>query len=237
MLAGIGRAFVDSLSDVNLVFQKFVKVALIDELAALCRHTLPQQVVRESSVVEPTARNRSKIIMTVAASSLLTTSFRSRTSYPKWHRTAHPYPFLSAGRDLVADPLAGDLAFELGKGQKDVERQPPHGCGCVKRLGHGHEGHIVTIKNIDQLCEVHERTAQAINFIDHDNIDLTGLNVAINLCRAGRSKRSPGNPTVVIWIGDQHPAFLLLAGDIGFARLSLGMKAVEFQVEVRTPEQ
>src|SRR4051812_6844600 len=40
--------------------------------------------------------------------------------------TAHPHPFLLRGGDFVADPLAGYLALELGKGQQHVERQPAH---------------------------------------------------------------------------------------------------------------
>jgi hypothetical protein len=34
--------------------------------------------------------------------------------------------FLLWLRDLVAHPLADQLALELGKGQQHVERQPPH---------------------------------------------------------------------------------------------------------------
>ena len=37
--------------------------------------------------------------------------------------------------DLVADALAGDLAFELGEGQQDVQRQSTHRGGGVERLG------------------------------------------------------------------------------------------------------
>ena len=42
-------------------------------------------------------------------------------------------------RDLVPDPLGGDFPFELGKGQKDVEGQPPHRGRGVELLGHRDE--------------------------------------------------------------------------------------------------
>jgi hypothetical protein len=42
----------------------------------------------------------------------------------RWH-AAHPHALALAGRDLVADAFAGDLALELGEGQQDVQHQPP----------------------------------------------------------------------------------------------------------------
>src|SRR5712691_8795382 len=39
--------------------------------------------------------------------------------------TAHPHALLLRGGDLVADPFAGDLPLELGKGQQHIEGQPP----------------------------------------------------------------------------------------------------------------
>ena len=42
-------------------------------------------------------------------------------------------------RDLVPDPLGGDLPFELGKGQKHVEGQPAHRGRGVELLGHRDE--------------------------------------------------------------------------------------------------
>src|SRR6266550_1368503 len=41
------------------------------------------------------------------------------------HVAAHPHALLLRGADLVADPFASDLSFELGKGQQDIEGQPP----------------------------------------------------------------------------------------------------------------
>src|SRR5271156_4752605 len=39
---------------------------------------------------------------------------------------AHPHSPLLRRGDLIADPFAGDLALELGKGQPHIERQAAH---------------------------------------------------------------------------------------------------------------
>src|SRR3546814_2402348 len=60
---------------------------------------------------------------------------------------AHPHPLGLAGGNLVADALAGDLTFELGKRQQDVERQASHRRRGVELLGHRHERDSVPIKD------------------------------------------------------------------------------------------
>lgn len=59
---------------------------------------------------------------------------------------ADPETFSLGGGDLVADALRGDLALELGKGQKDIERESPHQRGGVELLGDRDEGHAVLVK-------------------------------------------------------------------------------------------
>ena len=39
---------------------------------------------------------------------------------------AHPDAFFARGRELIADTLADHLAFELRKGQQDIEGEPAH---------------------------------------------------------------------------------------------------------------
>jgi hypothetical protein len=55
--------------------------------------------------------------------------------------------FLRCG-ELVADPFTDDLALELGKGQKDVERQPSHARRRIKLLGDRNEGDAAAIKDL-----------------------------------------------------------------------------------------
>ena len=70
---------------------------------------------------------------------------------------AHPDALLLRGGDLVSDPFAGDLALELGEGQKDVQGQSSHARCRVERLGDRNEGHLMRVEEIDQLGEVGER--------------------------------------------------------------------------------
>jgi hypothetical protein len=71
--------------------------------------------------------------------------------------TAHPNALLLGGRDLVADALAGDLAFELDKRQEDVERQAPHRRRGVELLGDRHKRNGMPVEDVDDLGEVRQR--------------------------------------------------------------------------------
>ena len=53
----------------------------------------------------------------------------------KRHEATHPHTLFLGSSDLIANALAGDLAFELGKRQQHVEGQPAHGRGGVELLG------------------------------------------------------------------------------------------------------
>jgi hypothetical protein len=90
---------------------------------------------------------------------------------------AHPQALLARGEELVADAFTGHLALELGKREQDIQRQPAHGGGGVELLGDGNEGHPVPVEGLDDLGEVGERAGQAIDLVDHDDIDLSGLDV------------------------------------------------------------
>jgi hypothetical protein len=51
------------------------------------------------------------------------------------HHATDPQPFALGGRDLVPDPLRGDLALELGERQQHVLSKPSHRGGSVELLG------------------------------------------------------------------------------------------------------
>ena len=69
---------------------------------------------------------------------------------------AHPHPLLLRGGDLIADPLADDLALELRKGQQHVEGQAPHRGRRVELLRHRHEGGAPRIEDLDDLGKIGE---------------------------------------------------------------------------------
>src|SRR4051812_43621887 len=81
--------------------------------------------------------------------------------------TAHPHAAGSRRPEFVADAFSDHLAFELGKGKQDVERQPSHaGCG-VERLRDAYKRYIVAVEHIHQLGKIHQRAAEPVDFVDH----------------------------------------------------------------------
>src|SRR5208337_1286598 len=93
------------------------------------------------------------------------------------HRAAHPETLLLGSGDLVAAPLAGHLAVELGEGEQHIQREPTHRAGGIELLSHRHERHAVGVEDLDHFREVRERTGQAVDLIDQDYIDKLVANV------------------------------------------------------------
>ena len=81
------------------------------------------------------------------------------------------------------------------------------------------------------LEKVHQRARQAVDLVDHDHVDQPVLDVGEQLLQAGAFQRAARDAAIVILIAHQHPAFGLLAGDIGLAGLPLGVEAVELLLE------
>ncbi len=73
---------------------------------------------------------------------------------------AHPHAFLLRQGDLVPDLFPGYLTLELGEGEEDVQREPPHGGGGVELLGDRDEGDAVPVEQVDDLGEVAQGTAE-----------------------------------------------------------------------------
>ena len=84
---------------------------------------------------------------------------------------AHPQALFLRSGDLVADPLARDLAFELGEGEQHVEGQPAHAGGCIEGLRHRNERDAAGVEQLDQLGEVGQGAGEPVHLIDHDHVD------------------------------------------------------------------
>ena len=143
------------------------------------------------------------------------------------HRPANPDALALGGRDLVAHPLADDLALELGEGQQDVEREPAHAGRGIEGLCHRHEGHRVSIEQLDQLGEIGERAGQAVDLVHHHDIDAAGLHCGKQRLQGGPVERGAGKPAVIVAAGHRPPALAGLAADIGFAGFALGIERRE----------
>ena len=96
---------------------------------------------------------------------------------PEGEGTPHPQSFSLGGSNLVADTLGGNLPLELGKGQEHVQGEPTHGRRCVELLGDRDEGDVMGIEQFDQFCEVGQRSGEAIDLVDADDIDLAGSDI------------------------------------------------------------
>ena len=97
------------------------------------------------------------------------------------NHAAHPNALLLRGRDLVAYPLARDLALELGEGQEDVQGQSSHAGRRVERLGDRDERHLMRIEQLDQLGEVSKRAGKPVDLVDDDHVDPSRPNVVQQL--------------------------------------------------------
>jgi hypothetical protein len=136
---------------------------------------------------------------------------------PQGQRPAHPHPLGLAGGDLVADALAGDLAFKLREGQQHVEHQPAHRGGGVELLGDGDERHLVALEDFDQPGEVGQAPGQAVDLVDHDDVDLAGLDVGQQALQSGPLEVAAGEAGIDVVVGDGDPPFRALAGHVGQA--------------------
>src|SRR5882762_2225040 len=81
-------------------------------------------------------------------------------------QTTHPHAFALGGRNLVADALAGYLAFELCEREQHVERQTSHRNRGVELLCNRDEGNLVSIEDLDHSGEVREGPRQPIYLVD-----------------------------------------------------------------------
>ena len=70
--------------------------------------------------------------------------------------TSGPHALLLGCRYFVPNTFARDFAFELGEGEEDVEREAPHGCGCIELLGDRCEGCVGSIQDFHYFGEVHQ---------------------------------------------------------------------------------
>src|SRR6266446_6352625 len=47
----------------------------------------------------------------------------------------------------------------------------------VELLGDRYEGHVVPVEQLDELGKIHQRSGQAVDLVDHDDVDPAGPHV------------------------------------------------------------
>src|SRR6266849_330097 len=133
------------------------------------------------------------------------------------HNTAHPHALLLRGGDLVADPFAGDLALELGKGQQHIEGQPPHRAGGIELLGHRYERDALRVEDLDQPGKIGERAGQPVDLVDEDDIDPASLDVGEQALECRPLRVAAREPAIVVAGSRQCPPLVTLAADVSLA--------------------
>ena len=88
------------------------------------------------------------------------------------------------------------------------------------------------VEQLDQLGEVRQRPGQAVDLVDHDDVDLLRPHLIEQLLQGRADQRGPRKGSIVEVVGDEPPALVGLALDIGLARLPLGVEGVEREVEI-----
>src|SRR5712675_1042010 len=147
------------------------------------------------------------------------------------HHPADPQTLALGGRDLVANALGSDLAFELGEREKDIEREPAHGRGGIELLGDRYERDIMLVEQLDKLGKVCQRPGQPVDLIDHDHIDLAGPYVTKKLLQSWAVGIAAGKSPVIVLASDQGPAGMRLAADVGLRSIVLGIQRIEVLFE------
>lgn len=71
-------------------------------------------------------------------------------------------------------PLADQFPLELGKGAEDVEDQPPSRGGGVHLFGEAQEGDLAVFQLADDVDEVLQRSAEAVESPDDDGVSRPG---------------------------------------------------------------
>ena len=177
MLAGIGRALVDGVADVDAVVQQLVEEALVDELAPsganAFRDKRPRQGGCRSHRHKPLEDHADDRGLGFLYDELAVLDLIAQRNV-----AAHPHAAFARGSDLVANALADDLTLELGEGQQNVEREPPHRRRRVERLRDADKGDVVPIEHLDQLGKIHQRARQPVDLVDDHHIDVAFLDVA-----------------------------------------------------------
>ena len=83
--------------------------------------------------------------------------------------------FGACGPDAVLGPLCDQAALELGDGAEDVEHELAGGGRGVDLLLEGDEGDLALLQLLDDLEQLAQRSAEAIEAHDHDGIALAGI--------------------------------------------------------------
>ena len=90
-------------------------------------------------------------------------------------------------------------------------------------LRDANEGDTLTFKHFEHSGEVHQRSAEAIDFVDYDAIDFAGFDIREQSFQGWAIHVATGVSAIVVVIGKADPAFGFLALDVAFRRFALSI--------------
>ena len=90
---------------------------------------------------------------------------------------------------------------------------------------------LMRFEQLDQLGEVGKRPGQAIDLVDHHDVDLAGLDVGQQPLQRRPLHGAAGEAAVVVAALTQSPALVSLAFDVGLAGFALGVERVELLLQ------
>src|SRR3546814_5375202 len=112
-------------------------------------------------------------------------------------RTAYDRRSSDWSSDVCSSDL-GDLALELREGQQHVEGEATHRRGGVELLRHRYEGDALAVEDLDDPGEVGERAGQAVDLVDHHDVDFAVANVGKQLQQGRTLHAAAGEAAVVV---------------------------------------
>lgn len=92
-------------------------------------------------------------------------------------------------------------------------------------------GYLVLVERLDHLGEVEERTAEAVDLVNHDAVDLARLDIRQQAFQRRPFHIAAGEPAVVVLVRKALPTFARLRLDVVLARLALGIERVKFLLQ------
>src|SRR5690242_2760251 len=107
-----------------------------------------------------------------------------------------------------------------------------HGRRGVELLSDRDERDIVLVEELDQLGEVRQRARQAVDLVDHDDIELAGPHVIEQALQGRAINVAARKATVVVFGSQKRPARMSLAADISLRGVVLGIERVEVLLEL-----
>src|ERR1700730_9260792 len=240
MLSGVELPLVRDLTDVNRVRQQVVDMSTREGFAAALdaarrRAALRAEPQAVGLLLDPAHAAELMIKGEDATHGLGFGRVHDERAFARViaerHITAHPHALLLRSGDLVADPFAGNLPLELGKGQQHIEGQPPHRAGGIELLGHRHERRALCVEDLDQPPKICQRAGEPVDLVDDDDVDPSGLDVGEQASQRRPLHIATRERAIVVTGSGQYPTLVALATDVRLAGFALRLERVEFLVE------